>query len=826
LSTAPPGSDSAVAQDGGLPYHVQLDHDHAQHLRKLGWASLLAAALPLGFGLDGGLYLHEVLIESGWPDRLRLLTPAWFGLGLLGISSLRRLGRVGQGVASLALLAVALGAFSASRLAYGQLFGGFASYVARQPLPALLGLALVSTGAELRWRSGADATARRLLLAGAALLLALYAFPQRGVPFVVGLGESIYRVMDAEVPSSGMKIGLVAGNLLGWLFDLFPAWMAVLALVQRRERASTDTLLGPSARYGLSGLIILACYRMWMLGFGFSGILLQIRTALLIAIVVGVTTRAFEGIARAWLEDSIPQYPPRSVWVRDVLLRTALREWLHAGATGSVFSQPCLRPIHPFVRWLVRRRYEEVLRLVEAPTGSHIALTPEWAERCLEALQQGASSDAEHSGRALEWARRPRFSAALAAGSLVMLFALMFRMSEPTPNLAWTLGPRTGAADTLFSEALPNYIVALSRRNGELRNGKSAGGEAAMLMREQAQEMQALAREVDPVLATRIDTLTRVSEELDLTGHLWSDGAHALNTRIRELGLPYYVEPNVDSLPGAKKSWKLFYVRTYFVESIARYSHDDREYGALRVRRLDSLNVGGTPLGYVRNDEPFAVVAQDEIDDHGRNRAESVFDSESCGVSAMWIGEYGDEADALCAKAVARIWREGKAEISTLEDAATAIVGAVSRNTERHELQHQIDGQDLPIPAELFALVPLASDLQLERAAKELSAYLCELVSEDPLEVVVALSDITDFLLTEEIVQVPERYAAGVIAEKILGVPVIFPMGAVANQSVAALWQRYEEQNTSEATQWISRTADQAHDALFGEPCGRPVARP
>ena len=79
-----------------------------------------------------------------------------------------------------------------------------------------------------------------------------------------------------------------------------------------------------------------------------------------------------------------------------------------------------------------------------------------------------------------------------------------------------------------------------------------------------------------------------------------------------------------------------------------------------------------------------------------------------------------------------------------------------------------------------------------------------------------ALADMMGFLLTDRIVQIPERYAAGLIVSRLGERPAIETYGAVDAAVVVDVWKRLLDEGGGSA-QWASDAADRAHDHFAGE---------
>jgi len=383
-----------------LPYGrlVRLGDD--VRYRRMGYALLLSAVLPVSLGADGGLYLWEALQVASIGDGMRLLAPVLLGFLLVGLSMAGRLGRLGQ--SALVMLGLALGtaAFSGSRVAFHEAFAGLLEFVGRRPLLLSLGLGLLAAGSELRTgvgelRVSAATTrcARSLLVSGSVLLALVYVLPQRGRPFAWLIVEHMRQV--ARV--GGAR--LVAGQALFWLLGLLPLVLCVAALGSLRRAARPGILLALLARYGLSGLAVLLCFRLLIGEINPHAMLLQIRTAVLFAVAIGVGSRAVVAIVRHLLDDPLPPLGPPSRLARDIRLRQLLRAYLAraappAAAEPDLFALELARACHPWLRWLMRRRLAEIATELRDPPADLLKPGVARARLLLDALEARSDPDA------------------------------------------------------------------------------------------------------------------------------------------------------------------------------------------------------------------------------------------------------------------------------------------------------------------------------------------------------------------------------------------------------------------------------------------------
>jgi hypothetical protein len=136
--------------------------------------------------------------------------------------------------------------------------------------------------------------------------------------------------------------------------------------------------------------------------------------------------------------------------------------------------------------------------------------------------------------------------------------------------------------------------------------------------------------------------------------------------------------------------------------------------------------------------------------------------------------------------------------------------------TERHELQHQVDGPLLTVPTELYRTIPWADDEAVRTVARELSAHLAELDTDDSLAVAWRLADLCTHLVRPRSRRT-YRYAAAVIVSRLVQGPVLERDGSVRIEQVLRLWQHMAERRTDLAA-WVAPAARRAHEDLFGSP--------
>ncbi len=778
---------------------------------------VVASAMPVSLGARGPLYLWDLVAGSSPLDAARALAPLFLGLGLLILPRLRMLTRLGLALGALGLFASTLALYARSRLVWVELYADELAYVGRQPVVVLLGLGLVATGASLRPIRGLLPWARALLALGALLLALLYVLPQRGRPFLLEIADRIAAVLQTHDPKRLLGYGVY------WLFDLFPLVIGLSALLALRRRAHVE-LLGSLARYGLAGLAALMCYRYVVAGFGAPGVLVKLRAALLLAVGLGAVSYALEAIFLHLLDDPLPPPGERSDLARDRRLRALLRTQIEAPAP-SLLHNPKAPRSHPFLEALMARRLEELREELcqndEMPPPDFS--DPAEAARALHRLEgcpePGEAAAARDRQGALLWllTGRSRLYGLLVLLAVGISAAVALRHRLRAPDLSWSLRRASKAERAVFAKQIPDFIVAVARKHARLQRG-SASAQAAAEARALRRTTLDAARAIDLRLGERLEDLATVAEHVDRRGALWVDAIIAVNRAIRAAGLPFVLDPHV-LLDGAHDPpSQLFYASVYEVQRLRRFAWAERPWVSLWVRQVDRLGFGGDRLGFVRSDEPFALVLSGNIEGHVAERLQSMARLGRC-----TFGRLDPSIAAIeerCAQAI-----HGLLDARGLQGAKAldAVEAAQLKGTERHELQHLIDGDTLAIPAALFDLGAGVSDERLLRAAQEASAYLCELDQDDPLAAAWTLAQLTA-LIFERSGRTPYRLAAALVLGAGAREPVLDPAHAVALRApLLHLWRKLAESQAAYGRLRARMRA--AHEALFAAPCARPIFR-
>lgn len=286
----------------------------------------------------------------------------------------------------------------------------------------------------------------------------------------------------------------------------------------------------------------------------------------------------------------------------------------------------------------------------------------------------------------------------------------------PDKGVTWQLGAPTPAADRLFGELVVRWSDARWTWDRRVRRDSSAT--EMIEVRARGRELVEAGDAVDPALGSALKALTRASRDLDTPSRRWYRLVGAVNDATRQRGLPYYLDPRVSVRKSGDGLVRHVVVDSYRVARVRRWMVGDTTFATLHVRALGTLRAGHQLglLGFSRDQQPFALVVLDAGGTHLsdlRNMATS--DPPRCGET---FSEAADDASRRCG-AMLR-------EILARPDAAHAVIASV----ERHELQHQIDGPLLRLAAPVRRKLAGYTDEAIERANRELSAYVAQLTME------------------------------------------------------------------------------------------------
>ncbi len=769
-------------------------HDVA--LRAWSVALLLSAVLPVAPSLSRGLFLWDLWSTLPLADAVPLIVAPVAGLMLFGVSLWPGLTRLGLGVAALVLAVGGALTVSTAPLAREGLLSGALGYLGRAPWPLMAGFVAMGVGGRLGPISGLRPLATVLLGAGALLSLSELAVTQRGRPLLVDIVESLGGAFGAL---SGKAALLAFDRGIFGALPLLVAGIALHALLRGdsgREAGRAAVVILPSA--GVLSLVPFAISGGDGVG---TTMLMQLRGTLWLSACVGLFVDGLDALLRHLLEPSLPSVPPRSLLLRDVLLRDALRA---AVASPEVrVLDHARRNAGVTTRWLVRRRVTELQD--ELPGPDDHATRLRWLER---ADPEPGLADPRPS-----LAVRTACGVALAVAGIAL--PLILTLSRPGPELEFVMRePPPDEAVRFFERAVPQLGVLLARRTEAVAERKPSGA-ATQRLRAHGQDLAERARTLDPDLGEAFKTLVNGLDAVDLYGELWSDRVGRVNRALRRTGLPFYVEPEYYEIRDREAQrtggpWRpVTLLLSYRVERVRHFRAGQRRYGVLDVRRIDHVNVATSRLGYVRPDEPFAVVDVGAIERESREDLGSLHAPDTCGLAMLTGGPQARQADAACGRLRQTLFTEGGPTQETLVRLHVA-------GTTRHELQHQVDGEDLAVPRLLYDRFPDRDERLLHRIAKEASAYLCELQTEDSQEAwlharqVIALA----VMRSSFIYATATALAVGAVMDE----AGILESGLPKLDLAVALAQAMEAEGANVGA-WLTLRAGAAHEALFGTPC-------
>jgi hypothetical protein len=289
---------------------------------------------------------------------------------------------------------------------------------------------------------------------------------------------------------------------------------------------------------------------------------------------------------------------------------------------------------------------------------------------------------------------------------------MWFVARPPEKGTHWTVGPKTAEADAFFGTLLPDWDRRRRQWAEVTARASNATGRAEV--EEAAHEVIAAARRIDPDLGQAVSELARESDDLDVTGRKWFRLLGAVNSVCQEKHMPYFADPSFDWYEDRESHELRRVVRenSYAVERVTPYVALGKSFATLHVRQLGHrVDTHGGRLGFSSDAQPFALVVLDEVDDYARS-----FDARGhgCWAAGVFSGPPVPKCDAV----VARLVEE------------KSVRELVLAGTERHELQHQIDGPHLVLSPLVEERLRRYTDEVQDRVNRELSAYLAQLTAE------------------------------------------------------------------------------------------------
>ncbi|MCA9545367.1 MAG: hypothetical protein KC613_13275, partial [Myxococcales bacterium] len=301
---------------------------------------------------------------------------------------------------------------------------------------------------------------------------------------------------------------------------------------------------------------------------------------------------------------------------------------------------------------------------------------------------------------------------------LVALSAAQWALARPpAKGIEWAQGGPTAEADALFGELLPQWNRA--RYQWDRRARATTGGQALIEVKAQGNAVLQAAKAIDPALAAALQRLVTEARDLHVAGRAWHERLGEVNAAARKAGLPYYLDPSVLTFAHDGEKRRHFRMRSYRVDRVRRFEADGARFATLRVERLDQLEAGQPMLGFSRDRQPFALVNLAEIRDFEQNLLDGASEQPPvCG-------------EARTGAALPGMVRCGALLVRVLDGHREQLAELIARLTDRHELQHQIDGPLMPMAGAVLAALPGRSPALQARVNREVSAYCAELTAAD-----------------------------------------------------------------------------------------------
>jgi hypothetical protein len=311
----------------------------------------------------------------------------------------------------------------------------------------------------------------------------------------------------------------------------------------------------------------------------------------------------------------------------------------------------------------------------------------------------------------------PAKRAAIVAGvaAIVVVIAQSVLALPPGKGVDWTLKPPTDDGKKLFAEDVPAWSAARAAWDQRLR--QQSGASEMLRVKEAAREMAKTAKTVDAGLAAALDKLAREADALDVAGRRWYRLVAEVNEASRKGSVPFYLDPTVHIFQTKAGLLRTFRVSSYRIEAVHPVKVGSSPFATLHVRSLFGGHGHAARLGFSRDRDPYALVVLDEIEAAEKEYREAIEkDEPRCGTA---FSLDADVALKKCGSVLAKLAND------KLRDNLIVM-------TERHELQHQIDGPHLPLASQILTRMPGYHEEAQARANRELSAYVAELTSSAP----------------------------------------------------------------------------------------------
>ena len=310
---------------------------------------------------------------------------------------------------------------------------------------------------------------------------------------------------------------------------------------------------------------------------------------------------------------------------------------------------------------------------------------------------------------AILWRERRTALLSVAGAALTALAASRLG-SPPASAAAFDLGPATPEGDRLFGALLPRWSDARARVD---RGTAVAGPDLAVA----DETLRASARDLDGGLGNAVGTLVTEVGRPGLMERRWYRLVEQINEASRRRALPYYVDPTGLGGTTADPSRRWARVDTYRIEAVRHFTGAARDLITLHVRGLGADRNRAATMGLSRDQQPFAVVVLDELEAYARELEQlAAPPSPRCGEGPV-DREAAEDALRDCGEMLAALAHAGELRRTLLAA------------TERHELQHQVDGAYLSGSGWLASRLAWQPPSQRARVRRELSAYLAQMTA-------------------------------------------------------------------------------------------------
>jgi hypothetical protein len=310
----------------------------------------------------------------------------------------------------------------------------------------------------------------------------------------------------------------------------------------------------------------------------------------------------------------------------------------------------------------------------------------------------------------------PAVAGAVASALVTGLLVTSYVLGRPAPKgVDWKLASATPEWDKVYGELLPRWQVARLVRDSHARSDQGTGAEAQVATKGRARDMLAAIKarpEGKDVLAA-MESLASDVDDLELSGRAFGRLVAEANDAARRAELPYYLDPEIRIRTTEQATTRIFHMTPYRVQEVHGWKVGGARFATLLVDAMTGDH--HVHLGFSRDQDPFALVERSEITWYSERLAKG---EETC----------GHGRDGVSAPNVARCDAALKKQKDLL---GAGLERAVLSGTERHELQHQIDGPHLVLSSALAEMMAGYADEAQDRANRELSAYVAEMTAKE-----------------------------------------------------------------------------------------------